>query len=239
MIPKIIHYCWFGGGALPEKAKRCINSWRKYCPDYRIVEWNESNYDVNQTPYTKFCYEHRKWAFLSDYVRLQVVAEYGGIYFDTDVEVIRNFDYLLKYDAFYSFEDEESVNTGQGFGSVAGHEIIVALKKEYEKLELDKDGSFPIIKCPQLNTMALLKFGLQLDGNKQLLESVIVLPADYMNPYDDPTGKLKKTNNTFSIHWYSKSWMDKRTIYRSMLLKPFHRVFGTTLLGKIKRIILK
>ena len=100
MIPKVIHYCWFGGNELPEKAKSCIESWKKYCPDYEIIEWNETNTDINMNPYTTMCYEQKKYAFLTDYIRLIVIQEYGGIYMDTDVEIINNLDSLLENEAY-------------------------------------------------------------------------------------------------------------------------------------------
>lgn len=108
MIPKKIHYCWFGRGEKPKLAKKCIDSWKKYCPDYEIIEWNEDNFDINLNSYTKWCYDNRKYAFLSDYVRLWVVNQNGGIYFDTDVEVIRNIDFLLDDQAFFGFETGEA-----------------------------------------------------------------------------------------------------------------------------------
>ena len=111
MIPKKIHYCWFGRGEKPKLAKKCIESWKKYCPDYEIVEWNEDNFDIHMNGYTKMCYEQKKYAFLTDYIRLLVVAEHGGIYFDTDVEVVHTIDDLLKYDAFYCYE---KIQIGQG-----------------------------------------------------------------------------------------------------------------------------
>ena len=112
MIPKKIHYCWFGRNEFPPKAQKCLASWKKYCPDYEIVEWNEDNFDVNQNAYTKMCYEQKKYAFLTDYIRLVVLEEHGGIYFDTDVEAVRSFDDLLDQPAFFGFEDNDHVNTG-------------------------------------------------------------------------------------------------------------------------------
>lgn len=226
MIPKRIHYCWFGRNEKPKAVEKCISSWRKYCPDYEIIEWNEDNFDVQQNPYIKYCYENKKWAFLSDLARLLVVCEHGGIYFDTDVELVRNPDFLLEYGAFYGFETSEYVNTGEGFGSEAHHPTIENMIEQYEKLEPDENGYYPTVTCPQLNTKALLPFGLKLNGEKQLLDNVLILPVEYMNPYDDPKGVLNKTENTVSIHWYSKSWMSKKTILRSRLMKPVHRIFG-------------
>ncbi len=100
MIPRKIHYCWFGRGEKPRLAQKCIASWKKYCPDYEIIEWNEDNFDVNRNAYTQMCYKEKKYAFLTDYLRLLIVEEHGGIYFDTDVEAVRSFDELLDNPAF-------------------------------------------------------------------------------------------------------------------------------------------
>ena len=236
MIPKIIHYCWFGRGEKPKLAQKCIASWKKYCPDYKIIEWNEDNFDLDYNGYTRYCYDHKKWAFLSDFVRLVVVAEYGGIYFDTDVELLKRPDELLLHEAFYGFENDANVNTGQGFGAEANHSTVLALKAAYEKLLPNSNGDYPIAVCPALNTAALLPFGLILDGSQQILSGTAILPTDWMNPYDDPTGKLRITANTLSVHWYSKSWMGKGTILRSKITKPFHRLFGNDCFDWLKRI---
>ena len=221
MIPKKIHYCWFGKNELPKKARKCIDSWKKYCPDYEIIEWNEENFDINFNGYTRMCYEEKKYAFLSEYVRLLVVVEHGGIYLDTDVEVIRSFDTLLENEAFFGFENSEYVNTGLGFGAEVLNEIVGQMIKEYDELI---DGNHGVIGCPILNTRALVKCGLKLDGNLQKVKNALICPVEYFNPYDDPTGRLKKNINTYSIHWYAKSWMDKKIIFRSILTKPIHRI---------------
>ena len=235
MIPKKVHYCWFGRGEKPRLAKKCIASWKKYCPDYEIIEWNEDNFDFARYPYAQYCLQNRKWAFLSDFVRLVVVCEHGGIYFDTDVELLRKPDELLAYEAFYGFENDTHVKTGEGFGSVAGHPTVQAMKQQYLDMKKKPDGSFEMMICPALNTRALLPFGLVLNGERQNVAGAEILPVEYLNPYDDPTGKLNKTKNTFSVHWYSKSWMSKRTILRSKLTKPFHRIFGTDCFAWLKK----
>lgn len=235
MIPKKIHYCWFGGNKKTKAVEKCIASWRKYCPDYEIIEWNEENFDVNQNPYIKYCYDNKKWAFLSDLARLIIVCKHGGIYFDTDVELIRKPDFLLEYGAFYGFETPNYVNTGEGFGAQAHHPTIESMIEQYSELKADDNGDFPTVTCPILNTKALLPFGLELSGEKQILDDAIILPVEYMNPYDDPKGVLNKTENTVSIHWYSKSWMSKKTILRSKLTKPFHRVFGNDCFRWLKK----
>lgn len=232
MIPKIIHYCWFGGNPKPKLAEKCIASWKKFCPDWQIIEWNESNFDVNRNGYTKMCIEQRKYAFLSDYVRLLVVAEHGGVYFDTDVELVRPIEPLLEYEAFFGFETPEFVASGLGFGSVAHGTAIEAMLREYDGL---LDGTKGVIGCPRLNTAALLKLGLVLDGSAQEVAGAKILPIEYLNPYESNTGRLKKTKNTYSIHWYNASWMSWKKRLRAAITKPFHRIFGVDCFKWMKR----
>lgn len=232
MIPKKIHYCWFGKNEKPELAKKCIKSWQRYCPEYEIIEWNEDSFDVNMNAYTKMCYEEKKYAFLSDYVRLIVVFEHGGIYFDTDVELVKEIDDLLENNAFLGFEDYEHINTGLGFGSEKEHIVVKQMLEEYTDL---LDGKKGVLGCPLLNTRALQKLGLKLNGKRQVLFGAQIYPVDFFNPFDDPTGKLNKTNNTYSIHWYSKSWMDKKTVLRSKITRWIHRFFGTNCFNWVKK----
>ena len=234
MIPRKIHYCWFGGGEKPKLAQKCIASWKKYCPDYEIIEWNEDNFDVNCNAYTRYCYENRKWAFLSDFVRLAVVEKHGGIYFDTDVELLKNPDELLCCEAFYGFETNTYIATGLGFGAQAHHPTICTMVEEYEHLT---ESEFMAVACPTRNTEALLKLGLKADGTRQTVAGAEIFPAEYFNPYDDPTGRLNKTQNTVSAHWYSKSWMSRKAILRSKLTQPFHRLFGNHCFDWLKRIL--
>ena len=232
MIPKKIHYCWFGGKPKPKLAEKCIASWKKYCPDYELIEWNEENFDVNMNGYTRMCYEQKKYAFLSDYVRLLVVAEHGGIYFDTDVQLLKSPDSLLLHEAFFGFEDARYINTGVGFGAVKGHSSVRSMIQEYDGL---LDGCHGTKGCPLLNTEALLKHGLALDGEYQLLgDGTAVYPVEFFNPYDDATGRLRKTKNTVSIHWFSKSWMSKRKVLRSKLTRPLHRLLGKDFFRKAR-----
>lgn len=235
MIPKKIHYCWFGGKELPELAQKCIKSWKKFCPDYEIIRWDESNFDLKCNEYVRYCYANKKWAFLSDYVRLAVLNEHGGLYFDTDVELVSSFDELLNFEAFYSFENNTAVNTGQGFGTVSHHPVVEAMLQEYIHLQPDERGLFPVIACPELNTNALLSLGLVLNGQRQTVAGAEILPTDFMNPYDDATGRLNKTANTISIHWYCKSWISPWMRFRSKLTRPFHRLFGTDCFRRLKK----
>lgn len=223
MIPRKIHYCWFGRGEKPRLAQKCIASWKKYCPDYEIIEWNEDNFDVNRNAYTQMCYKEKKYAFLTDYLRLLIVEEHGGIYFDTDVEAVRSFDELLDNPAFFGFENDRFVNTGEGFGAEPHNPAVRQMLAEYDPL---LDGRHGTIGCPRLNTDALLKLGLELNGEKQKLSGAVVFPEDYFNPRSSVTGELRKTENTHSIHWYSASWMPWHKRLRSAISKPVHFILG-------------
>lgn len=228
MIPKIIHYCWFGGKPLPKLAMKCKKSWEKFFPDFEIKEWNETNYDVNAAPYTKYCYEHKLWAYLSDYVRLDVVEREGGLYFDTDVEVVKMPTELLETSlAYFGWETPEYINTGLGFAAEAHHPAVKSMLAMYEGLVVDGLYQFDMMQgCPQLNTEALLPFGLKQDGSLQEVCSARILPVDYLCPFDDVTGKLIKTGNSVSIHWFSKSPHGKLAAWRAMFTRPLHRLFG-------------
>lgn len=236
MIPKTIHYCWFGGQPLPPKAARCLESWKKHAPDYTLVRHDESNTDLDASPFLRYCYDHKKYAFLSDYLRLKVICDEGGLYFDTDVELLASFDPLLSHRAFYSFETKAMVNTGQGFGAEKGHPTVKAMLDLYDALTPDENGDYPILSCPHYNTEALAAFGLVPNGERQLLkEDTLILPPDAMNPYDDPTGRLTLTENTLSVHWYAKSWLSRGTVLRARLTRPFHRLFGKDCFAFLKK----
>lgn len=189
----------------------------------KLLNGMKTIYDVYQNAYTTYTYDNKKFAFLSDYARLQIILREGGIYFDVDVEVVRPLDELLRYPAFFGFETEEYVNTGVGFGAERGNKIVEGMLKEYNPL---LDGKHGTRGCPILNTEALEKKGLIRNGQKQQIEGAQIFPIEYFNPYDDPTGRLNKTTKTYSIHWFAKSWMGKKEILRSQVLKPIHRMFG-------------
>ncbi len=229
MIPKIIHYCWFGGKPLPKLARKCKASWEKFFPDYEIKEWNEQNYDVNAVSYTKYCYEHKLWAYLSDYVRLDVVEREGGLYFDTDVEVVkRPEDLINSCCAYFGWETAEYINTGLGFAAEPHHLAVKAMLKMYDGLVVDGKYMYDTMQgCPQLNTKAFVSLGLKRDGSKQNVCEAMILPIDYLCPFCDATGALTKTGNTISIHWFSKSPHGKWAAWRSKFTRPLHRLFGS------------
>lgn len=229
MIPKVIHYCWFGNNKKPKLVEKCIASWRKYCPDYEIVEWNEDTFDVTSHEYTKFTRAHNMYAYLSDYVRLKVVYEHGGIYLDTDVEIIKPLDDLLKNSAFLGFESEEYVNTGIGFGAEKGNKIIKAMLSQYDEMSEDEyKGKYErvgyLTGSPTMNTNALLKYGLIRNNQTQNLGDAVIYSSDYFCPMDDLTGIITKTENTYSIHWYGKSAQGKAAYVKSFFSRLAHRI---------------
>lgn len=214
VIPKVIHYCWFGGKQIPEQNRRWMDSWKKYCPDYEIVEWNENNYDVSKNEYMYKAYQEKKWAFVSDYVELDVIYQYGGIYLDTDVEVIKNLDELLYQDAFFGIDGSRNISLGLGFGAVAGYLLIKKLMDEYDFRSFClSDGSLNLIAAPTLQFSFFRKLGYVNNGEYQRIENFSVYPEKVLSGKSNYTGVIKPTKNTFMIHHYDGSWAaDERKI---------------------------
>ena len=226
MIPKTIHYCWFGGKEKPKLAKKCIASWKKYCPDYEIIEWNETNFDVSSNVYVKEAYDAKKYAFVTDYVRLYVMHKYGGIYMDTDVEVIRSLDKFLIHNAFSGFESDENIPTGI-MASEKGFPLFEILLSYYDDRHfLNPDGTLDMTTNVKIITAILLERGFVPNGCYQVIDGFALYPQDYFCPYNDLTGELHRTKNTVTIHWFNKSWLSRNARIRSELTKPFHRIFG-------------
>lgn len=210
MIKKTINYCWFGKSELDEKSRLCIESWKKIMPDYEIKRWDESNYDVNKNSFVKEAYENKKWAFVSDYARLDIIYNYGGIYLDTDVEVIKTFDDLLENDGFMGFEIGNYVATGLGFGAVAGHPFLKENMDAYNNIKLYlPDGKLNDVVCPIITTKLLQKYNLELNNKLQTIKGIKIYPTDYFCPMSFQTGEINITTNTHSIHRYNMSWISK------------------------------
>lgn len=239
-IPKIIHYCWFGGGKRDALTEKCIASWKTYCPDFEIVEWNESNYDVQAMPYVREAYRYKKWAFVTDYVRLDVVYEHGGIYLDCDVELIKPIDELLQYDAFFGFENGGNINTGVGFGAKKGNQLVWALLRDYQNLPFVlENGELDETPCPVRNTVTLQKLGLQKNNKLQVMEQAIFLPTNYLCPVDFVTGQCTITEQTLAIHHYNGSWLHKKQKNKRLLYKLFVKIFGEKMSARMKSSVRK
>lgn len=209
-IPKTIHYCWFGGQPKPKLAQKCIRSWKKYCPDYEIVEWNENNFDVTQNLYCRQAYEAKKWAFVTDYARLKILYEYGGIYFDTDVELLRKIDDLLIHSCFMGIEKSNrvvQVATGLGMGAEKGHPLVKKLLEDYQSISFYKeDGGMDMTTCTTRNAVILKKYGYEEKDCIQKIADAVIYSSEYFSPIMMENGFMYKTRNTYSIHHYSLSW---------------------------------
>lgn len=212
MIPKIIHYCWFGGKELPEEAKRCIESWKKFLPDYEIKEWNESNFDISQNQYVREAYESRKFAFVTDFVRLYALAKEGGVYMDTDVEVLKSYNPFLHHTAFSGFENNNYVPTGMMASEKGGRWVSDLLAGYADRRFIKEDGTFDMTTNTFTITEYMKKKGLICNNTYQDFPDLVTLyPADYFCPKDHTTGIIELTDNSVCIHHFAASWMPHNT----------------------------
>ncbi len=225
-IPKVIHYCWFGGNPLPELAHRCIASWKRFLPDYEIKEWNESNFDVYQAPYVAEAYRLKKYAHVSDYARFWVLYHHGGIYFDTDVEVIRPIDDLLAKGSFLGFECQEGTPLDNPNGNVnPGLGVAVSKHHPFFKLMLDYYNTIHFVRWNGKSTgnitLKVTKF-LDYEHKQELSDGAVkvsdlyIYPIEYFCPIDYYTGQKNITENTRTIHHYMASWVSKTNRWQTL-----------------------
>lgn len=240
-IPRTIHYCWFGGRPLPTSALRCIDSWKRNFPGYEIRRWDESNFNIDAIPYTREAAASGKWAFVSDYARFLILYRHGGIYFDTDVEVIRPMDHILAAGAFMGFEKSHSgigVASGLGIAAPAGHPFYKKILDHYSSIPyLGADGKpLPGTVVAHV-THLFLEAGLVPEDRLQCIEGITVYPNEYFNPLDDATGRLRITPRTCSIHHYDKTWCDNYGPMRTRFMRLLHRTFGVTTFSRLRRFL--
>lgn len=216
MIPKVIHYCWFGRNPLPSLAEKCIESWKKYLPDYEIIEWNEDNFDVNMIPYTKEAYEAKKYAFVSDYARFWILYHYGGLYFDTDVEIIKPFDEIISKGPWMGCEFDitthyvnGAINPGLGLGCVPQMKLLFDILNNYSRIHFYVDGIYNMKTIVAYTTEILLENGLNINNKIQECCGFTIYPKDYFNPLNSETKDIELSENTRSIHHYMASWSNK------------------------------
>lgn len=242
MIPKIIHYCWFGGKPLPEDIKRYMETWRKFFPDYEIKEWNERTFDVTCCQFVREAYELKKWAFVADYVRISVMYQYGGIYLDTDIEVKKDISPYIhkKCNLLLGFESEESVMTAF-FAAMPGNEFIKEMLDYYHTTSFClEDGSFNVTPNPVLFTAALKRRGLIPNGTAQrFAEDYDIYPYDYFSAFNIAYQKYQLTENTCMVHHCIGSWQTTRDRMRQKLKSILLSVIGQQNFIKLKRLIKK
>ncbi|MCH5319976.1 MAG: glycosyl transferase [Paramuribaculum sp.] len=228
-IPKIIHYCWFGGKPIGKKAKRCIKSWKKYLPDFEIQRWDESNFDVNMIPFTSEAYAAKKFAFLTDYARFWILYNHGGLYFDIDVELIKPLHHIVANGAFMGCERDWDpskpaeylgVNPGLGVGGPAGHPFFKKMMGFYQKRHFfDENGNPDYTTVVNLTTNVLVDSGLKNSDKIQRVEDVNVYPRRYFCPMDIDTRQIELSEDTCSIHYYNGSWLSRTERFKSKI-KP-------------------
>lgn len=228
MIPKVVHYCWFGSNQLPDDAKKCIESWKKFFPEYEIKEWNERNFDVNCCDYVKEAYAAKKWAFVSDYARFWILYHEGGLYFDTDVEVIKDMSNIIAQGAFMGCETDDKCNPGLGLGANPGLGLYKEILDYYEKIHFLIEGN--TTETVVTHTSKILKsHGWVGNGEIEQIEGVTIYPPEYFCPMDYKTGKLDITPNTRSIHWYTASWQSSYSKAKTKL----QQLLGPSLTSEI------
>lgn len=254
MIPKIIHYCWFGRNPLPPLALECIASWKKFLPDYEIREWNEDNFDVNVVPYTAEAYRQKKYAFVSDYARFWILYRYGGLYFDTDVEVIRPLDDIIEKGSFLGFETDPDgensplkyapkyafgLNSGLGCAFTQGHPFLQEMLNLYEHMAFENPAESPMMKTVvAYTTETLLPHGVQCKKGIQTVDSITLYPREYFAPINVVTGRMHITPNTRSIHRYMGSWTTSNKSIKD-IIRHYVPEWALIIFNKINRRINK
>lgn len=240
MIPKIIHYCWFGGNALPPLAIKCIASWKKYLPKYEIIEWNEDNFNIEQYPFANEALEHKKYAFISDVCRLHVLKEHGGIYMDTDVEVLRSLDIFLEKTAFSGFENYDFVPTGimaSEKGSIWVTEMLAYYDNRYF---IKSNGELDTLSNTYIITQLMKAKGFKMNNTFQEIEGYVSFyPNDFFCPKSYKTGKIELTQNSYCIHHFAKSWIPFREKWKNIAKMKVMNIFGSKNIQKVIDILKK
>lgn len=226
-IPKTIHFCWFGGNQIPAQYKKYMESWAKYCPDYEIKRWDENNYDITQNKYMYDAYQNKLWALVSDYARLDIIYKYGGIYLDTDVELIDNMDDLLYQEAFAGFECKQRVAFGLGFGARKHFQILKKMLDYYEHIDLlNENGTLNIVTCPTIQTEILCEEGLICNGEYQRVAGMTIYPEKMLSGKSYSTMRVRLAPYTRTIHHYDATWHSEKEFFDyNENLKKFMRRF--------------
>ena len=227
-IPKVIHYAWFGKGKKSDLANKCINSWRKHLPDYEIIEWNEDNFDLDKYPYAREAYENKKYAYVSDVVRLHVLYEYGGLYMDTDVEVLKSLDCFLFHEGFSGFQSLNEIPTGI-MASKKGNKWVDDQLDYYRKnhFDLNSVDQKQITNVELITGISLKLHNLILNNEYQILKyGMAMYPMEYFCAKWADSGKICKTNNTYTIHHFAGSWAPKSAKRHKKIYRIVCKIIG-------------
>lgn len=236
-IPKIIHYVWFGEKEIPELEKKCIESWKKMLPDYEIMFWNEETFDLDSSPYAKQAFEHKKYAFASDYTRVKVLYEYGGIYFDTDVETVKSLDPFLDNKAFIGFENKTMAGTGI-IGCQPKNPVMKKMLDYYAAHEFaDEKGNIDTTTNAQILSRILLDKGFKKDNKEQILEDIHIYERDIFCPKKMDDGTFRTTDRTVTIHYLSGNWLTEREKRRGT--SRIWRNICRPVLKRVREILMK
>lgn len=239
MIPKIIHYCWFGNKPMPERELRCMESWSKYLPEFKIMRWDEESFDINSSTFVRQAYDMKKWAFVADLVRLWALKNYGGIYLDTDIEILRPFDELLHYKAFGGFETDNVVQTGV-IGSEANGEFINIIFNHYINASfVNQDGSLNTKPNSAIFAEILQKHGISTENIRSSNDLIELFPSEYFCPIEQATWEIKPTDNTYCIHYLSGSWLPYSDRLKRHIKTIVGKLFGFDFVEKLRNLILK
>ena len=246
-IPKIIHYVWLGDKEKPKLFYKCLESWKKFCPDYQIIEWNESNFDFSNCKFAVDAYKAKKFGYVADFIRVNVLNDCGGIYLDTDVEIVKSFDDLLDNDFFLSFENEVYVETAT-LGSIKKHPFLQRMINYYQKREFYINGKPDLTPHTPIFAIVLQKYyNLKLKASSQLLTDVenrdapkvMVYNYDYFSPINYTTKKIKTTPHTYSIHYFDASWFTGKLKVREKFLRFVYYLVGKNIFASFTRTYVK
>lgn len=243
MIPKMIHFCWFGGKPLPESTKKYIRTWKQFLPDYKIIKWSENNFDIQSAPdYVREAYEAKKYAFVSDYVRVQKLLQFGGIYFDTDVEVIRPFEQFLEgHSMILGFEGDRMLSTAF-FACCKGHPFMAAFEKTYHTRHFIKpDGSMDLTVINDGFSRQAAEWGVDLSRNEyqDADNGIAVYPIEYFSAFDIKNWHEAPGSVTCTIHHMDASWVDKKGSLHIATIKGLQRMLGYDRYDQLKGLLEK
>ena len=238
MIPKTIHYIWLGKGEKPKIFYQCLESWKKFCPDYEIKEWTEDNLDINICQYCKDAYSDKKYAFASDVLRFEILRQHGGVYLDIDVELLKKPDQFLENKFFTAFESESIVNPGLIMGAEKNDAFVEKIVNLYKTLDYRESRNREETVCT-ITSNQLKSMGFSMDNTFQKVDDIALYPTEYFCPLNFKNGKLKKTKNTHAIHHYASTWLTKKQKIALRAKQLLHRMIGEKNYTRLKKCIKK